>query len=218
MGRSTWRIWGGWTSTVYLTKVREMVVDVLRRFNRSYTQRIGVLDDSYLQTGRPLGPSRLLFEIAKDGSPVLELRRRLGLDSGYVSRLLRQLEDDGLVTVAPDPVDRRQRLVRLTTRGRAERRKLDTRSEHASRSVSSSHCRNANEPNSSRRSPRPIGCCGPRRSPSMSWTPVRPTPDGRSGSTSPSSTSGSRPASTPTPPTTRPRRHSPSADPTARSW
>ena len=106
-----------------------MVVDVLRRFNRSYTQRIGVLDDSYLQTGRPLGPSRLLFEIAKDGSPVLELRRRLGLDSGYVSRLLRQLEDDGLVTVAPDPVDRRQRLVRLTTRGRAERRKLDTRSE-----------------------------------------------------------------------------------------
>lgn len=106
-----------------------MVVDVLRRFNRSYTQRIGVLDDSYLHTGRPLGPSRLLFEIDADGSSVLDLRRRLGLDSGYVSRLLRQLEDEGLVGVAPDPADGRQRIVRLTNRGRAERRKLDTRSE-----------------------------------------------------------------------------------------
>ena len=110
-----------------------MVVDVLRRFNRSYTQRIGVLDESYLHTGRPLGPSRLLFEIGADGSSVLELRRRLGLDSGYVSRLLRQLEDEGLVTVVPDPADRRQRLVRLTARGRTERRTLDTRSERIAR-------------------------------------------------------------------------------------
>ena len=102
---------------------------MLRRFNRSYTQRIGVLDESYLHTGRPLGPSRLLFEIGADGSSVLELRRRLGLDSGYLSRLLRQLEDEALIVVAPDPTDRRQRIVRLTTRGRAERRKLDTRSE-----------------------------------------------------------------------------------------
>ena len=106
-----------------------MVIEELRRFNRSYTQRIGVLDDSYLQTGRPLGPSRLLFEIAVDGSSVLELRGRLGLDSGYVSRLLRQLEDEGLVVVAADPADGRQRIVRLTRRGRAERRKLDNRSE-----------------------------------------------------------------------------------------
>jgi len=106
-----------------------MVVDVLRHFNRSFTQRIGVLDDSYLHTGRSLGPSRLLFEIAGDGSSVLELRRRLGLDSGYVSRLLGQLADEGLVTVDADPADRRQRIVRLTSRGRAERRKLDRRSE-----------------------------------------------------------------------------------------
>ena len=52
-----------------LTTVRDVVVDVLRRFNRSYTQRIGVLDESYLDTGRPLGPSRLLFEIGADGRP-----------------------------------------------------------------------------------------------------------------------------------------------------
>jgi DNA-binding MarR family transcriptional regulator/GNAT superfamily N-acetyltransferase len=106
-----------------------MVVDVLRRFNRSYTQRIGVLDDSYLHTGRPLGPSRLLFEVDGGGSSVLELRRRLGLDSGYASRMLRQLEDEGLVTVVAATTDRRQRTVRLTTRGAAERRKLERRSE-----------------------------------------------------------------------------------------
>ena len=104
-----------------------MVIEELRRFNRSYTQRIGVLDDSYLQTGRPLGPSRLFFEIALDGSSVLDLRRRLALDSGYVSRMLRQLEADRLVIVAADPVDRRQRVVRLTGRGTAERRELDNR-------------------------------------------------------------------------------------------
>ena len=105
-----------------------MVVETLRRFNRSFTQRIGVLDDSYLDTGRPLGPSRLLFEVDVDGSPVLDLRRRLGLDSGYVSRMLRQLQAERLVTVDEDPADRRQRIVRLTEAGVAERATLDERS------------------------------------------------------------------------------------------
>ncbi len=112
-----------------------MVVDVLRRFNRSYTQRIGVLDDSYLHTGRSLGPSRLLFEIDPGGSAVLELRRRLGLDSGYLSRLLRQLDDEGLVTVAVDSNDRRQRTVQLTTNGVTERRKLERRSDGRARQL-----------------------------------------------------------------------------------
>lgn len=104
-------------------------VAVLRRFNRSFTQRIGVLDDSFLGSGRPLGPSRLLFEIGTDGAAVLELRARLGLDSGYLSRLLRQLEDEGLIDVVPDPEDRRRRTATLTHRGRAELRTLDRRSD-----------------------------------------------------------------------------------------
>lgn len=112
-----------------------MVIEVLRRFNRSYTQRIGVLDESYLATGRPLGPSRLLFEIEPDGSSVLALRRRLGLDSGYVSRMLRRLEHDGLVTVVPDPEDRRQRVVLLTARGHDEQVTLDRRSEDVAASL-----------------------------------------------------------------------------------
>ena len=102
---------------------------MLRRFNRSYTQRIGLLAESFLGTGRPLGPSRLLFEIGADGSRVVDLRRRLGLDSGYLSRLLRQLEREGLVAVAPDPASGRQRIARLTPAGRREWRRLDRRSE-----------------------------------------------------------------------------------------
>ncbi|MEO6512630.1 MAG: GNAT family N-acetyltransferase [Nocardioides sp.] len=102
--------------------------DVLRRFNRTYTQRIGALDEPFLGTGRPLGPSRLLFEIA-DGATVRELRDRLGLDSGYLSRLLRGLETDGLIEVRPDPEDRRRRRVALTRRGRGAWTRLDDRSE-----------------------------------------------------------------------------------------
>ncbi len=104
-------------------------IDAIRRFNRAYTTRIGVLDESYLGTGRPLGPSRLLFEVAPTGSRVRHLRRTLDLDSGYVSRLLRQLEDDALITVGRDPEDGRQRIVRLTDDGRRERTKLDDRSQ-----------------------------------------------------------------------------------------
>ncbi len=101
----------------------------LRRFNRSWTQRVGALDESFLGSGRPLGPSRLLFEVGPDGADLLTLRRRLGLDSGYLSRLLSGLASDGLVDVEPDPADRRRRLVTLTGRGRHEWQRLEDRSE-----------------------------------------------------------------------------------------
>jgi DNA-binding MarR family transcriptional regulator/GNAT superfamily N-acetyltransferase len=110
-------------------------VATLRRFNRSYTQRIGVLAESYLGVGRPLGPSRLLFEVGAQGARVSQLRRRLGLDSGYLSRLLRQLEQDDLVTVTPDPADRRQRVVALSPAGQREWRRLDRRSEDVARRI-----------------------------------------------------------------------------------
>lgn len=103
--------------------------EVLRRFNRTYTQRIGVLDESFLGTGRPLGVSRLLFEIGTSGAGVRELRDRLGLDSGYLTRLLRRLEEDELVRVDPDPADRRRRVATLTGAGELAWRELDERSE-----------------------------------------------------------------------------------------
>lgn len=106
-------------------------IEVLRRFNRTYTRRIGVLDESFLGTGRPLALSRLLFEVgsAEDGTTIRGLRDRLGLDSGHLSRLLRRLEEDGLVVTAPDPADRRRRIVRLTDAGKEARRELDVRSD-----------------------------------------------------------------------------------------
>ncbi len=103
--------------------------EVLRRFNRTYTQRIGALDESFLGLGLPLGSARLVFEVGEDGATVRDLRARLGRDSGQLARQLRRLEDDGLVLVAPDVEDRRRRTVRLTAKGRAFRRRLDDRSE-----------------------------------------------------------------------------------------
>lgn len=103
-------------------------VEALRRFNRAYTQRIGALDESYLGSGRPLGPSRLLFELGGGPVRVLDLRRCTGLDSGYLSRMLRRLEDDGLVSVGRDQADGRQRIIELTAAGRREWRRLDGRS------------------------------------------------------------------------------------------
>ncbi|MFE3525154.1 GNAT family N-acetyltransferase [Streptomyces sp. NPDC059161] len=104
-------------------------IEQVRRFNRTVTERVGVLHDHYLGRDRPIGEARLLWEIGEDGQDVRRLRERLGLDSGYVSRLLRSLEGDGLVTVEPQPEDRRVRTVRLTEAGRAERAVLDGRSD-----------------------------------------------------------------------------------------
>lgn len=113
-----------------------MIVDVVRRFNLTYTQRIGVLDDSFLGTGRPLAASRLLFEVGNDeGASVRVLRDRLDLDSGHLSRLLRRLEAEGLVATAPDEDDRRRRVVRLTPAGRTAYDDLERRSEDRAASL-----------------------------------------------------------------------------------
>ena len=101
----------------------------VRRFNRTVTQRVGALHDDYLAGDRSLGEARLLWEIGPDGCDVRELRARLDLDSGYTSRLLRALEAGGLVTVAPDPADRRVRRAVLTAAGAAARANYDERSD-----------------------------------------------------------------------------------------
>ncbi|MFT2017254.1 GNAT family N-acetyltransferase [Streptomyces sp. 796.1] len=110
-------------------------IQQVRRFNRTVTERVGVLHDRYLGRERPVGEARLLWEIGEQGQDVRQLRERLGLDSGYVSRLLRSLEAAGLVTVEPKPKDRRVRFVRLTAAGRAERAVVDQRSNEAAGSL-----------------------------------------------------------------------------------
>ncbi|MFJ3893299.1 GNAT family N-acetyltransferase [Streptomyces sp. NPDC090083] len=90
-----------------------------RRFNRSFTRRIGALDDHYLGQDRPLGEARLLFEIGA-GVSLRELRGRLALDAGYLSRMAKSLEAQGLVRLTVPPHDTRLRLVELTDAGRVE--------------------------------------------------------------------------------------------------
>ena len=97
---------------------------LIRRFNRTVTECVGALEESFLGHDRPLGASRLLWEIGEDGADLHELRGRLGLDSGYASRLVRRLEDEGLVVVEVCPADRRQRRLRWTTAGLAEVQEL----------------------------------------------------------------------------------------------
>jgi DNA-binding MarR family transcriptional regulator/GNAT superfamily N-acetyltransferase len=98
------------------------------------TERVGALSDRYLARDRPLGEARLLWEIGPDGRDLRELRTRLELDSGYLSRLLRSLEAAGLVTVGPSREDARVRTARLTRRGLAEYELLDRRSDELARS------------------------------------------------------------------------------------
>ena len=106
-------------------------VALIRRFNRTVTERIGALEEAFLGRDRPLGSSRLLWEIGEDGAELHELRNRLGLDSGYASRLVRRLEDEGLVAVEAHPADRRRRRLRWTAVGLAEVQELDRLSDLA---------------------------------------------------------------------------------------
>ncbi len=113
----------------------QVMINQLRSFNRAVTQRVGALDDAFLDRRRPLGQSRVLWEIGRDGCDVRRLRARLELDSGYLSRLLRSLEEAGLVAVTRNEADGRVRTARLTARGLAERDELDRRSDEAANDI-----------------------------------------------------------------------------------
>jgi DNA-binding MarR family transcriptional regulator/ribosomal protein S18 acetylase RimI-like enzyme len=92
-------------------------VSRVRRFNRVVTSEVGALDTSFLGRGRPLGAARVLNAIGHGRVDVAELRDYLGLDSGLMSRLLRSLEDEGLIKIAPHPDDARRRIAKLTRAG-----------------------------------------------------------------------------------------------------
>ena len=100
-------------------------IQTVRSFYRALTLRVGVFTDSFLGRGRPLAQSRLLFEIGREGADVRELRSRLDLDSGYLSRLLRSLERHRLIKVTTPKSDLRSRRACLTVAGLAELEKLD---------------------------------------------------------------------------------------------
>ena len=107
----------------------------VRAFNRLVTQRAGALDDHFLGRDRPLGESRVLFEIGPRGADLRDLRARLGLDSGYLSRLVQSLEAKGLATLRVGPGDERVRRARLTRAGLAEFKEMERRSDRAAAAI-----------------------------------------------------------------------------------
>jgi DNA-binding MarR family transcriptional regulator/GNAT superfamily N-acetyltransferase len=114
--------------------VRDRDIVAVRSFNRLVARQIGLLNHPYLGR-RPLGESRVLFEIGPRGATPRDVRARLGLDSGYLSRMTRSLRRDGLVETTPNPSDRRTKRLRLTPAGRAELRELDRISDQLAASV-----------------------------------------------------------------------------------
>jgi DNA-binding MarR family transcriptional regulator/N-acetylglutamate synthase-like GNAT family acetyltransferase len=104
-------------------------VDAVRAFNRFYTRRIGVLEEGYLESPFSLVQARVLYELAHRSQPTAtEIARDLGLDTGYLSRILRGFERMGLVEKRPSARDGRRRLLSLTERGREAFAPLETRS------------------------------------------------------------------------------------------
>ena len=101
----------------------------VRSFNRTVTQRVGALNNSFLDRGRPLSEARLIYEIGENGAELRHLREKLALDSGYLSRLLRSLERQGLVEVQNDAEDARVRFASLTPKGKDELQEYDRRSD-----------------------------------------------------------------------------------------
>jgi ribosomal protein S18 acetylase RimI-like enzyme len=115
----------------------------IRRFNRAVTREAGALDASFLGRGRPLGAARLLCAIGRDGRDIAAVRAELALDSGLTSRLLRGLEAEGLIALAPDPADRRRRIARPTAAGQVEIAAYDALSDRRAGAVLAGFGRNA---------------------------------------------------------------------------
>jgi DNA-binding MarR family transcriptional regulator/GNAT superfamily N-acetyltransferase len=107
-------------------------VSAVRAFNRFWTARIGVLDAGLVDTPYSLTEARVLYELAQAQATDLGvLRRRLDLDSGYLSRIMSRFKSDGLVEAEPSTADARRQVIRLTAAGRAAFAVLDERSARA---------------------------------------------------------------------------------------
>src|SRR5680860_1295708 len=103
----------------------------IRAFNRFWTNQMGVLDAGLLDTPYSLTEARVIFELGRrrtGETDLMGLRHELGIDPGYLSRIMKRFERDGLVETTSSSTDGRRRVLRLTDRGRAAFEDLDARS------------------------------------------------------------------------------------------
>jgi DNA-binding MarR family transcriptional regulator/N-acetylglutamate synthase-like GNAT family acetyltransferase len=105
-------------------------VAAVRAFNRFYTKKLGVLDQHLMQSPFSLSEARVIYELAQRGTVVAkQIGAELGLDPGYLSRIVQSFEDKGLITRTLLPSDRRQQQLALTAKGRQAFAKLDRSSD-----------------------------------------------------------------------------------------
>jgi len=105
-------------------------ISAVRAFNRFYTRKLGVLDQHFMKSPFSLSEGRVLYELAhREVLAAKEIGIELGLDPGYLSRLIQNFDEKGLITRKPLPSDRRQYQLSLTAKGRAAFAKLDRSSD-----------------------------------------------------------------------------------------
>src|SRR5215208_4411251 len=93
-------------------------VEAIRRFNRFYTRQIGVLNEGLLNSMFSLAEARVIYELAHHAQTTAGvLGEELGLDAGYLSRMLQNFKKHGLIDTQPAEADRRQRILQLTPAG-----------------------------------------------------------------------------------------------------
>lgn len=105
-------------------------IAAVRAFNRFYTRKLGVLDQQLLKSPFSLSEARVLYELAhRQDAAAKEIGAELGLDPGYLSRIIQKFDDDGLITRRPLPSDRRQYRLGLTAKGRQAFARLERSSQ-----------------------------------------------------------------------------------------
>jgi DNA-binding MarR family transcriptional regulator/N-acetylglutamate synthase-like GNAT family acetyltransferase len=109
--------------------MQKTAIETVRSFNRRWTEVLGLLDQGLLETEHSLAEARVLFELAQQGSwERAALRERLGMDASFLSRVLRRLEERGLLVSTTSDVDGRALDLELTDSGRSAFADLDRRS------------------------------------------------------------------------------------------
>lgn len=122
--------------TTSLASEVDLAADAFRRFNRFYTGFIGLLDEGLVRSGYALTEARVLFELAtRSECGASEIANELGLDPGYLSRILRKFEEAGLLVRSPLPYDARHSVLRLTRKGKTAFADLNKRSSEQANTI-----------------------------------------------------------------------------------